>query len=60
MKNLTINIQLNEADTAPDIGRLVTEIIDEVNGMGYGVMSALVDGVVAYSIENQCSKHFLK
>lgn len=43
-RSLTINIQIGKDESKSDIMQLLSEIIDETNDKGYGVMNAAVDG----------------
>lgn len=47
-RSLTINIQIGKDETNSDIMQLLSEIIDETNDKGYGVMNAIVDGMEVF------------
>lgn len=47
-RSLTINIQIRKDETNSDIMQLLSEIIDETNDKGYGVMNAIVDGMEVF------------
>lgn len=57
-RSLTINIQINKDETTSDIMELLTEIIDETNDKGYGVMNAIVDGKEVFDYKGFSKEFF--
>ena len=42
MKNLTINIQINDSDTNSDILKILMELMNFTNDMSYPIVSAFI------------------
>lgn len=55
--SLTINIQIGKNESTSDIMQLLSEIIDETNDKGHGVMNAIVDGMEVFDYK-EFSKDF--
>lgn len=55
---LTINIQIGKDESKSDIMQLLSEIIDETNDKGYGVMNATVDGIEIFDYKGFSKEFF--
>lgn len=57
-RSLTINIQIGKDETNSEIMQLLSEIIDETNDKGYGVMNAIVDGMEIFDCKGFSKEFF--
>lgn len=57
-RSLTINIQIGKDESDSDIMQLLSEIIDETNDKGYGVMNAIVDGMEIFNYKGFSKEFF--
>lgn len=57
-RSLTINIQIGKDESKSDIMQLLSEIIDETNDKGYGVMNAIVDGIEIFDYKGFSKEFF--
>lgn len=57
-RSLTINIQIGKDESKSDIMQLLSEIIDETNDKGYGVMNAVVDGTDIFDYKGFSKEFF--
>lgn len=57
-RSLTINIQIGKDEGKSDIMQLLSEIIDETNDKGYGVMNAIVDEMEIFDCKGFSKEFF--
>lgn len=57
-RSLTINIQIGKDESKSDIMQLLSEIIDETNDKGHGVMNAAVDGMEIFNYKGFSKEFF--